>query len=105
MPALMPALSEKDWQQTVIDTARAGGWWVHHHLDSRGSEEGWPDLVLLRPPACVFVELKTDRGQVRPAQAVVLEMLADSGLATAVWRPRDWPAVEARLLGRFSGRR
>lgn len=99
---MMPAIgalpvSEAAWQTTVTDLAKVYGWMVFHQLDSRGTEEGWPDLVLIRPPECLFVELKTDRGRVRPAQSLVLESLAACGLEVHIWRPAGWSEIAARL--------
>lgn len=96
MPGL--DLSERDWQSTVTGLATVMGWWTHHHHDSRRSSEGWPDLVLLRPPDALFVELKTNTGRVRPEQALVLQMLSECGLEVHVWRPRDWEIVRSRLI-------
>lgn len=93
-------LSEKDWQQQVVDFARLCGWWTHHHLHSRGSTPGWPDLVLVRVPELLLVELKTDTGKLSAEQVAVLAMLDGCGVETHVWRPRDWDAVHDRLLRR-----
>lgn len=93
-------LPEAGWQQTVVDTAQAYGWWVHHHFDSRRSTAGWPDLVLLRPPEAIFVELKTDAGRIRPEQREVLAALEACGLETHIWRPRDFYEMAERLRTR-----
>lgn len=95
-------LSEKAWQQLVIDCARVHGWWVHHHYDSRRSEAGWPDLVLLRDGEAIFVELKREDGKVAAAQAFVLDLLESAGCEAHVWRPSDEPAAFARLARRRS---
>lgn len=93
----MGRISEKEWQTTVTDLAKVYGWMVFHQLDSRGTEAGWPDLVLIRPPECLFVELKSERGRVRPEQSLVLESLAACGLEVYVWRPAGWPEIATRL--------
>lgn len=97
--AALPALTERQWQELIVEAAAVHGWWVHHHYDSRRSSPGWPDLVLLRPPELVVVELKTDRGRIRPEQQVVLDMLAACGVEAHVWRPRDEAEAFARLRG------
>lgn len=75
-------LLESAWQDQVIGLARSYGWRVAHFHDSRReivrrgqrqlvgdtAARGFPDLVLVRPPELLFVELKTDRGRVAPAQ-------------------------------------
>jgi hypothetical protein len=93
-------LTERQWQELIVDMARLHGWWVHHHYDARHSTPGWPDLVLMRPPELVFVELKTNRGRVTTEQRDVLAGLAACGVETAVWRPADEVAVFARLSSR-----
>lgn len=96
------AMTEKAWQGNVVTVARLNGWWVHHHHDSRRSEPGFPDLVLLRPPELLMVELKTDRGRVTPEQRKVLDMLEACGVEAHVWRPADERDVFARLARKRS---
>lgn len=90
-------ITEADWQTLIIDYARLHGWWVHHVFDSRRSPEGWPDLVLIRPPELIIAELKRQTGKLTPAQARVLTMLEQCGIEVHVWRPSDEPAVFTRL--------
>ena len=66
--ALADAISEKDFQQTVIDVAHLNGWKVFHPYDSRRSEPGWPDLCLVRGAVCIFLELKSEKGHETLAQ-------------------------------------
>lgn len=66
-----PPLTEKDFQQLIIDTARALGWLVYHTHDSRRSAPGFPDLILLRPPELVVVEVKPAAGSRRATVADV----------------------------------
>lgn len=83
-------IAEKDWQNRVVQEARLKGWWVFHDHDSRRNAAGFPDLVLLKPPRLLFVELKTETGALKPAQRQVLRLL---GLVPQVevhlWRPSD----------------
>lgn len=90
-------LNEKEWQGLVVQFARLHGWAVMHHLDSRGTEAGWPDLVLIRPPELLIVELKSERGKVSTAQQSWLDALGACGIETGIWRPRDEKSVFARL--------
>jgi hypothetical protein len=97
-------LSEKQWQQRVVDFARLKRWKVYHTLDSRGSAAGFPDLVLVRAPRLIFAELKTDRAKsvATPAQVAWLTELAECmpgnpHLEVCVWRPADWSDVR-RIL-------
>lgn len=67
--------SEAALQERVIGLARFYGWRHYHTHDSRRSAAGFPDLVLLRPPELVIVELKTAKGPIRPEQREWLEEL------------------------------
>lgn len=93
----MIALTEKQFQQRVLDLAALKGWKAYHTHDSRRSQPGWPDLVLIRGQRGIFAELKTDTGRVSAAQQEWLDAIAGTGAEVAVWRPRDWPAVVAAL--------
>jgi hypothetical protein len=75
------AMSEKELQQTIVDTARLLGWMVYHTHDSRRSEPGFPDLVLVHPKRgrLMFVECKSATGRVTPEQTAWLDALALAG--------------------------
>jgi len=60
-------LSEKQWQAQIVELARRLNWAVYRTFDSRRSQPGFPDLVLVRDRV-VFVELKTERGKVSEEQ-------------------------------------
>lgn len=80
--------------------ARLLGWRVFHPFNSRRSEPGWPDLSLVKPPRIVFVEVKTDTGRLSAAQRTWLAALQQvEQVAVRVWRPGDWPEIEALLKG------
>lgn len=105
-------ISEKAFQQQIIDLARMCGWLAYHTHDSRRSAPGFPDLVLAKPGnqhegyyPIVFLEVKTSTGRVRPEQRAWLEALdVDPALGdfvvARVVRPADWPMIEALLTGR-----
>jgi hypothetical protein len=98
-------MTEKEWQAQVVQLARLYGWRTYHTLRSQGSEAGFPDLVLVRPPRLIFAELKTDKGRLSPAQR---EWLADleqvceisHTVQVDVWRPADFDRVHAILRTR-----
>jgi hypothetical protein len=79
--------------------AKRYGWLAYHTHDSRRSEEGFPDLVLVRSDGILFVELKTNAGKVTRQQAVWLDMLSHTGRPVEVytWRPKNWALIEERL--------
>lgn len=103
-------MTEADFQQQVLDLARLYRWRAYHTHDSRRSEPGFPDLVLLRAPRLIFAELKTARGRLTRAQCDWLEDLgqvADAGRSSRadrggvevyLWRPADLQVI-AGILG------
>ena len=101
----MTGLSEAAWQSQVVGIARQYGFECFHppanRPDARGRKQataaGWPDLVILGKGRALFVELKSETGRIRPEQVETLRRLAEAGCETAVWRPRDLPAVLASL--------
>lgn len=95
--ATVRALTEKQWQQRVLDYAALRGWMSYHTFDSRRSTPGFPDLVLLRDRRLVFAELKTDTGRLSVAQAEWLDALLLATREVYTWRPADWPEVMETL--------
>lgn len=69
-------ITEAELLATVVDMARALGWLVHHTHDSRRSESGVPDLLMVNNqhmgrPRVIFAELKSEgakltRGRTSP---------------------------------------
>ncbi len=90
------AMSEDQWQATIMDLAFALQWDAYHTHDSRGSQPGFPDLVLVRDRV-IFAELKTERGRTTAQQYGWQLRLKDAGAETYIWRPRDYPQVEQTL--------
>jgi hypothetical protein len=93
-----PDVGEEAFLQLVLDLARWCGWAVYHTRDSRRSPEGFPDLVLCRPPRVVYAELKTATGKVGAAQERWLARLRDCQREAYLWRPDDWDALLATLV-------
>lgn len=111
--------SEAAFQTQVLNLAGYYGWKAYHTHDSRRSQAGFPDLVLVRGPELIFAELKTDTGRVRPEQqewigalehvhvAVTNARSAAQRLANPtlelpavdvyLWRPRDFDELHERL--------
>jgi len=85
-------MSEATLQAQVLEAARLLGWLVYHTHDSRRSQPGFPDLVLVHPGKrrVLYRELKTQKGRIRPQQQVWLDALAAAGQDAGVWRPADW---------------
>lgn len=113
----MTKKQEAAWQETVVQTARYRGWLVYHTYDSRKSDKGFPDLVLVRATRIIFAELKSPIGELEPEQIEWLSTLSVVALAAReqaeailsegipvkplveahVWRPADWDKIEALL--------
>ena len=90
-------MTEKAWQQQVLEVSTLCRWQHFHVFDSRRSDPGWPDLVLVREPELLVAELKTDRGRLTVEQARWLERLVACGVEAHVWRPRDFDEMWQRL--------
>jgi hypothetical protein len=71
-------MSEEDVQRIIIDYAIAAGYLVYHTWDSRRSQPGFPDLVLVRGLCVVFIECKAEKGKVTPDQAAWLQKLGQA---------------------------
>ncbi|HET7486857.1 MAG TPA: VRR-NUC domain-containing protein [Acidimicrobiales bacterium] len=79
--SLNMATSERDFQGYVTDLADVGRWlWFHDH-DARRNRAGLPDIIAVRAPRLVFLELKSMKGALRPAQEEWLDQL---GTCTSV---------------------
>ena len=90
-------MKEKQFQSQIVMVARANGWAVYHTYDSRRSEPGFPDLVLVRDRV-LFRELKTDAGRVSKAQKAWGEKLTEAGADFKIWRPRDLKSILKELV-------
>jgi VRR-NUC domain len=91
------ALSETDFMAQIRHLALVNGWLTYHTHLSRRSDEGFPDLVLVRE-AVLFAELKSATGKVSQTQNTWLAMLERTHqVEVYLWRPGDWPQIAARL--------
>ena len=91
--------TEKQWQSEVMALAKDLGWLVYHTLRSNGSEPGFPDLVLVRGERVLFIEVKTMKGKLSPAQSFWLAALSHTTVEVYLWRPSDIQEV-AEVLRR-----
>ena len=105
-------LSERDFQQQIIDYAHLKKWHVAHFRKVRVQRQdgttyyetpvvadgaGFPDLCLCRGERLVFVEVKADNGRLSQEQKDWLRALATTRNEAHMWQPRDWPMIEAIL--------
>ena len=83
-------VTEAAFQAQVIALAKTLGWSVYHTHDSRRSEPGFPDLVLVHPQRGVrFRELKKHNGRITRDQNRWLADLLHAGADADTWRPGD----------------
>jgi hypothetical protein len=93
-------VNEDKLQDLIMELADLLGWRLRYHThDSRHSQPGFPDLVLVRERV-LFVECKSDRGKPSPAQLAWLagieavSRFCNGRLAAYMWRPADWDSGE-----------
>ena len=102
-------MTEAELLLAVKETAAVCGYLSYHTHDSRRSDPGFPDLVLVHPrrpraeSPIVFLELKSAKGRVTSEQAAWLGALnqREGVIATLVY-PEDLDDV-VRLLTRNAG--
>lgn len=114
--ALDENVSEAQFQQAVINLARALNYRPYHHTTAGGkcrecgtrvgggrivTSKGWPDLVIARadPPRLIFAELKSQAGRMRPDQKVWRAILEANGAEYYCWRPSNWNEIVRVLEG------
>lgn len=111
------AESEAGFMATVIEAAHLFGWKVAHFRPARTAHgwrtpveadgAGWPDLFMVRGDQGLARECKRDASteaararQVTPDQLDWIERLGQLHVVTSgIWRPVDWPTIEAELRG------
>lgn len=97
-------MTERDFQRKVTDLCDYLGLFWYHNPDSRRSNAGFPDLVILGDHHLIFAELKTDRGKVTVEQARWMIRMERAGEVAFVWRPAQWPTIEAYLKSMARGK-
>jgi hypothetical protein len=98
-------MTEDELLRNVLHAAKLLRWRCYHVRNSRlgiiQGDVGFPDLVLVRAPRIIFVELKAAKGRVGPAQQEwLLELMRCPGAQVDVWHPEDWLTgrIESILL-------
>lgn len=103
----MDAALEKDFLQQVKDLARMFGWKTYHTLRSKGSDPGFPDLVMARRGrvargrgtfvSLIVAELKREGEDPTAEQIEWLNFFNEIGVASYVWRPSHWKEIQRVL--------
>lgn len=85
------AMSERELYWSIVEAAIATGFWlVYHTLDSRGSHEGFPDVILVGKPDGPFagrlyaLELKPEKRKATKAQELWIRALQRVARASAI---------------------
>jgi hypothetical protein len=109
----MPRQTEAQFQASVLEYARLRGWrWWRDTATNTPrrcsgcgmirrtprNAAGWPDIVFIRRPRIIFVELKAEDGKVSEEQQAWLDDLLACGQEAYLWRPSDWDTVLGVLL-------
>lgn len=81
-------MTERQLQDAIRDLCRRLGLLCYHTHDSRRSEAGFPDLVIVGRRV-LLRELKTDVGRASKPQLSWLLALEAAGADAKVWRPAD----------------
>ena len=95
-------MKEEEFRQQVRKIARMYGWTLMYHTHSSiRSDPGFPDEVFLNPARkrMIFIEFKSEKGRIRPAQKEWIEALQLCGQEAAIWRPSDLETIK-RVLGK-----
>lgn len=84
-------MTEAEFLQRVMDTARLYGWLAAHHRPAR-TQQGWrtpmqgdrgvPDLILAKGGRVILAELKSSTGRLGPGQKEWLSALGSEGQLT-----------------------
>lgn len=90
-------MNEKQFQANVVELAHYLGYLTYHTLDSRGSEPGFPDLVIVGRNRLLFREIKSEKGMLTQAQLKWGGALMAGGGDWSVWRPSQMELVQATL--------
>lgn len=90
---------EADLDAALVKEAKRTGWLTYHTRNSRKSEAGFPDRVLVRGNRVIFAELKSRTGRLTAAQETWRDVLNAVGgnVEYYVFRPTDWPAIVEAL--------
>lgn len=97
-------MSEKQFQNQIIQLARMLGYRVAHFRPAlrqsgmwstpvAADGSGFPDLVLVGRGRVLFVELKSEKGRLSPAQKTWRDTLIANGADYFCWRPTDYDEI------------
>jgi len=101
-------ISEQDFLNSVVELAHLMHWKVHHsrpawtekgYRTAIQGDAGFPDLILVRPPRVIIVELKSEKGKLTAEQeSWIKDLEGCEGVDVDTWYPDDWDAIKGILL-------
>lgn len=93
----MAEMLEAEFQRQVRTLCEMRGLLVYHTHDSRRSDPGFPDLVIVGSRRMIYRELKKQDGVVSAMQQYWIDRLREIGHDADVWRPSDLPRIAQEL--------
>lgn len=98
------AISEKEFQNQVIELAHICRWRVAHFRPAQTRSGRWvtpvqadgagfPDLFLVRGHRALALELKSEKGKASQLQQDWLAALGHAGVEAHIYRPSDWDLI------------
>jgi len=101
----LPAISEAEFQNTVIDLAKRCGFeFIYHTWRSDHSPAGFPDLIILKDGRMIVAELKKVGGQLSAEQYFWLLEFLEVTDDVYLWDEDDWNEVLKIIGGRYVGK-
>ena len=96
-------ITEAEFSRQVEELLSLTGWRWCHFRPAMKKDGGWVtaisgdpgmvDIIAVRGSELIWVELKSERGKLSPAQQDWIKALVDAGQRVYLWRPSDWETV------------
>lgn len=106
-------MTEKELQSAIVDVLDAYGWRFAHFRPAQAQSGNWmtamqghigyPDITAVKGVKILFIELKSEKGKVRPEQDDWLTDLADAYLGVHLVRPSNLDYFIDHLAGKNDG--
>lgn len=99
MTTRFPKITEKQFMAQIVQLARLCGWLVYHTHDSRRSEPGFPDLLMLKDGRIVVFECKVGKNKLTADQERwMLAFREVENCTMFVVYPDSWPLIKTLLM-------
>ena len=94
-----PQSNEKHFMLRVMNEGRRLGWRVTHTRVGNGSDNGFPDVTMVKGGRLIFAELKFGKGKTMSVQDDWLsDLVMVSGAECYLWYPEDWDQIVKVLV-------